>query len=304
MSILFNRFVEVNFFDANLTIGGRAELGGSGVILPPTIEFDTHHDSDSSPNEAVIGLYNLSPLTQNKILVEGARIQLDAGYWPVGGSRFTGPIFAGQIRKASTNLVNGGTDTLTTIECGDGDDAYAHTRIRNIFRGKSHKDIALYIADAFKRRGIDIGRIEVPDFQEARPRTVDGLARRELDDIALQHDLHWSIQDGVLNIVPRDEAVNKDVYILTENTGVIGSPEFDDKGVIIDTMMVPQLRPGDTILLKNTVLTTRVPELCKIQKVDFSGSNKGGSFGARVEARYIRNDKVTRSRERLLGAVT
>jgi hypothetical protein len=300
-------------------IGGRAELVNNRVLLPPSISIDVNISNSSDPNDAKVTIYNLSPQTQRDLLTEGAAIEIWAGYWPGNGPEEYAQIFSGQIRKAQTRPE--GADSLTEIECGDGDDAIAHARVRKRMGETTHKEITQAILEAFKEFGVKAGRIDVPDFTESRPRTIDRSARREMDDICRQHDLQWSIQENVLNVYPRNEPldVKEREMILSPESGVIESPQFSDDGLELKTLMLPWLRPGQTFRLENKALIeARTPESFKIEEINFAGDNFGGEFGCSIKAKQLSaknkdkkkasgktaKRKVKRSRQRFTGLKT
>ncbi len=303
MAILYNRYLMAHFIDRGLEIGGRQEIVRGRVEHPVTMRVNFTYSTESQPNEGTLTIINLSPQSQRDLLVEGERVEVVAGYWPWGGPRNIGPIFAGQIRKAHTKTV-GGTTTETVIELGDSDDAYAHAQLREVFPDADHETIVRRCLESMVPEGVRIGRVEMPGFVERRIRTVDRLAREELDDICRTHDLQWYIQDGVANVYPRDNALQNTDYILEPQTGVIDAPEFSDKGANFRTLMLPDLRPGFTITLQNDQIASRFSERLKIESVNFQGSNAEGFFGAQVRALYLNGDQVVRTRERHLGATT
>lgn len=301
MGLLFNRFVEVRFLKSGFVLGGRQTLTGRQVNQPPSIEFDIKHSVESSPNDAKVSFYNLSPETQRIICKEGEKVEIEAGYWPEGGTRHTGLIFRGQVRSAKSRNENG-VETLTELELADGHDGISRARVRRNFGRTTHGTIVRSAVDAFGEHGIRRGIIREPSFTEARSRTVDRPARDELDDICRQHDFTWSVQDGALNIWPRDQPLRNTGYILEPETGVIGSPQFSDGGVEVQTLMLPDLRPGSTFTLRNRHVRERAPGNFCIQEMTFTGDNFGGEFGCQISARVVgANGKVRRSRERLRG---
>ena len=315
--MLYNRLLEIHFPDAGIVIGGRQVLVQCRVVIPPSISFEAKHSSESSPNEAKVTLYNVHADTRAKILTEGKRIEIHAGYWPANGSRWAGIVFKGQIRKTLTK-VDGGTEVVTEIECGDGDDGYARARVRKRTRKPpTHAAVVSEIVAAFKAHGIKAGVIDIPDYTEARPRTIDRAARRELDDICRQHDLQWSIQDGELHVYSRDDVLRDDRVVLSPDTGLLDSPQRSEHGVDIKALMLYELRPGHTIRLENPYVSNPLAGTeYKVHEITFSGDNFGGEFGCQIEARGLndpaqtdktgrrnsrkgRKRKVKRSRERI-----
>jgi len=317
MLILYNRFVEIHFIDADLVIGGRQELVGGRVNIPPSISFEAKHSSESSPNEAKVTIYNMHDDTREKVLVEGKKIEIHAGYWAYNGERYVGPIFRGQIRKTLTKVDNG-TEVVSEIECGDGDDAYARARVRKrTGKAPTHKEVVGHAVDAFASLGVTPGRIEIPDYTEARPRTIDRAARRELDDICRQHDLQWSIQDGTLHVISRNDVRDDRRLTISPDTGLLDSPQRSEHGVDIKTLLLHDLRPGQTIRIENPYVSNPLAGTeYKIHEITFSGDNFGGDFGCQIDGRGLndpaqkdkagkknnrkgRKRKVKRSRERI-----
>lgn len=300
--MLFNRFVLVHFLSAGKVFGGRQEFLDGRLVIPPTIEFDVSHTTDPSPNEATITIYNLSPAAQKELFVEGARIRLEAGYWPYNDKQLTGTIFEGQLRQVHT-YVSDGVDVVSELSCGDSDDALNVRRARWMLpAGTTHGQIIARLAEDMAKDGVTVGTINVPDYVEPRPVTIDRPAWREIEDICHQHDLLWSVQDGVLNVYSADKPLTERTLVLTERHGVIDVPEFTHDGVAIKTLMLPELRPGHPFILQNTKVLNRAPERYRIEEVNFSGSNVGGDFGCDIKAKLLSTEgNVKRSRDRTAG---
>lgn len=297
--MLFNRFVAVHFKKAGMVIGGRQTLVGTHLEIPPTIEFDCEHTNEPTPNEASIRLINVAPETQKKLFVEGAKVEVEAGYWPQDGRRETGIIFKGQIREVKTT-VEDGIDVVSELLFGDGDDAARVRKTRkNMPKGTTHAEVVDAVLTDMEKDGITRGLITVPDYVEPRPLTIDRPSWRELEDICHQHDLLWSIQDGKLNIYPADKPLKDDAVVLTADTGLLDAPEFTHEGVELRTMLLHYLRPGYTFVLAGSGDKSRAPGKYRIERISFGGSNVGDTFGCSITARPIgSNGKVKRSRDR------
>lgn len=303
--MLFNRFVVVRFVKAGFVIGGKQFFDKGQLSIPVSIEFECKHTTESTANEATIKIYNAAPETQKKLFVEGALIELEAGYWPDNGPRDTGIIYKGQIRTVTTQ-VEDGIEVVSTINCGDGDDAISKRRTRRKHaKGTTHKDVVTALVGDMAEDGIKVGKIEVPDFAEPRARTIDRPTARELTDIAVQHDLQWSIQDGTLNMYPSDQPLRDKPLVLGPESGVIDTPEFTHEGVNVRTLMIPSLRPGHTIVLENRFVKSRASETLKIEEITFRGGNVGDDFGAEIVTKFVTKGsgkpKVKRARDRLAG---
>jgi len=293
--------------DRGATLGGRQVWDGREVIYPPKISIDINHTEDSTPNEGTVKIWNLSPTSQRDLLIEGERIEVEAGYWPQDGERETGIIFRGQIGEPTTSYNR--THSISTIPVADSDDAYTNARTRTVLQGEgtgpTHAEIVDAALDQFRAAGVEIGRVEVPDYRESRPRTIDRLSRLELDDIAYQHDLVWHIQDNVFNMYPRNQSLENGRKILTHESGVIGVPQFTSKGVELKVLMLHDLRPGEIFeLFNDRIANRRVEETLKIKDINFTGNNKSGFFGANIESLFMLDGETQRSRQQFVGART
>lgn len=305
MGILYNRFLEIRFMTRGAILGGRQEWDGSRVLYPPKISIDITHSEESNPNEGSIKIWNMAPTTQRDLLIEGDRIEVEAGYWPHEGDRETGLIFRGQIGDPKTRYE--GTHSISEIPVTDSEDAYIGARTRQILEGSegtgpTHREMVEAAVQEFRAAGVEIGRIDVPEYRESRPRTEDRLSRLVLDDIAYQHDLVWHIQDNVFNMYPRDQPLEIGRKILTPETGVIGVPQFTSKGVDFKCLMLHSLRPGEIFeLVNDNIVNRRVHETLKIDKINFSGNNKSGFFGGKVKSLFVLDGEVERSRQQFIG---
>jgi hypothetical protein len=300
--MLFNRFLLVRFKDAKKVIGGRQTYIDGRLLIPPTISFECSHTNESTPNEATIKIHNVAPETQRELFVTGKRVEIEAGYWPQNGAQETAIIFKGQIRSARSYVENG-VDNISELTFGDSDDAARSRRARiKLPAGTSHGQVVSAMIAEMGKDGVTRGTIDVPNYSEVRPMTIDRPAWRELEDIAHQHNLLWSVQDGKLNMYPADRPLLDKAVTLTPTTGVLDTPEFTDTGVDIRTMMIPYLRPGHTFILRNDLAVNRAPEKFRIEEINFSGSNYGDEFGASISAKVMgTSGKVKRSRDRQAG---
>lgn len=300
--MLFNRFLAVRFKTAGLVIGGCQLYDSGRLHIPPTIEIDCKHTTSSEPNEATVKIYNVAPETQKRLFVEGHKVELEAGYWPQDGARSTGIVFKGQIREVKTTVENL-VDVVSELTLGDHDDAARVRRTKKKHpKGTTHKKIVDDIAADMAADGVTVGSIEVPAYVVPRPVTIERSSWRELDDICVQHDLQWSVQDGVLSVYPSDKPLHDSPVVLRPDTGVLDVPEFTHDGVNLKTMMLPFLRPGHTFVLENPFVKARTREKYKVEEIQFTGSLVGEEFGANITAKVIGADgKVKRSRDRQAG---
>lgn len=176
------------------------------------VEFTVPFDDDMEPNEAEIGIYNLSENTR-KQLKKGDAITINAGY-----KGDTGVIFSGFITKVTTDY--DGPDKLTTINAAD--DIKDHT-IESISFAANTK------ASFILKKLIDKTGIPVAVFNPRRDhtykdsQTVDGDLMEKIKQYAEVCGISVYVSKGKIyarHITEGDET-NFNVSV---ETGLIGSP--------------------------------------------------------------------------------
>ena len=290
---LYNRFLQVEI-DGKLRIGGRQQVLNNELVVPPRIEISISHEKKS---EARITLYNLSKETVREIDKRKLPIVVEAGYWPQNGSKQAGPIYQGKIENTITNRE--GADRSIELICTSGNDAirYARTR-KNLPAATTHEQILSQLLKDMP--GIEKGDWELDgtgSFVEKRPLTIDRPSFAELDDICHQHNLLWTVIDDRLHIRPMSTGTKTDPWLVSPDTGQIGSPRFAEDSVSVDLLLVYWFRPGMNIRLANPYVEPLSQEVHHITKVSFSGNNQDGEFKTSLDC-SLPKPKKSRSRRR------
>jgi hypothetical protein len=84
-----------------------------------------------------------------------------------------------------------------------------------------------------------------------RGKVYSGMMRDHMDKIARENDAEWSMQDGKLVMVPVDSVLPGAAIAISSETGLLGAPEINDKGITVKTMMDLRIVPYGKIWLKN-----------------------------------------------------
>lgn len=110
---------------------------------------------------------------------------------------------------------------------------------------------------------------------------IVGNAAEELTTFCRSAELEWSIQDGLLQILDRGTSLDDLAVLLSSESGLIGSPSVDHKGIASATALIqPDLSPGrkvtfDSLALKGTY---------RITDVEYSGDTAGTDWHAKLTA--------------------
>lgn len=252
------------------------------------IEFNVVKSKRSEPNKAKIGIYNLSPSRRSAIESgRNLRIELHAGYADPGAFL----LFRGDVRTASTPKVSvdrDGTDYVTTIEAEDSGQSILQRRVSRSFPpGVQVVTVLIACIDA-----LGIGRGNVTDFAnqglEGAGRTfpegctLSGWAFAETTNIVKSMGCTWSIQNGVFQGQVRGRPLQTSAVELSAQTGLIGTPSVDNKGVVKATaLLMAGLDPGRIVSLRSEKITGGF----EVAKVEFVGATSGDDWYANLEMR-------------------
>lgn len=241
----------VQYMRACQVIIGNGSTGdGLSVAQPLRISFKITKTIGRTPNTCLLKLYNLSQASEDRIKGEFDEILINAGY--VGHAEL---IFRGNIRH--TFSYRDGNDRIIEIDAADGDKDFNQAIVNvTLASGTSTEDIIAHVLGAFT--STIKGVVNVVSRQHIRGRTLSGMARDILDDIARESNANWSIQDGKLHIVPTNATLPTQAIVLSSETGLLGAPEISDKGIMARCLLNPQIAVNGTIWLNNESIKLRV----------------------------------------------
>lgn len=229
--------------DAEVVVG----KGGTGIsIKDARIVFEVVKTLESAPNTAVIKIYNLSPDNENKIKNEFDEVLLNAGYQ---GSSLL--VFRGNIKHVYR--YREGNDYITEIDAADGDKDFRSASMNEtLAAGTSTAQLVDRAVASFQGvGGTTKGVIQAPGGTRLRGKVISGNTRDILDDIAAGAGANWSIQDGALHIVSTNGVAPGVAILLTSDTGLLGAPEINDKGIAVKCYLNPQIKINGAVNLNN-----------------------------------------------------
>jgi len=216
--------------------------------------------SAKTPNSAELRIWNLNP-DHRKQLQEYDRVyvSIEAGY--AGDSKSATPatsvIFSGDLRDVVSSRE--GPDWITTITSDSGRRARKKRIAKSFPPGV---DVADVLESAAKAMGIPLGNTaaktvlaKIRGTQAAKffnGYAMAGAVSDEMERLARSTGLEWSIQDGTLQFLDSGTALQEQGIKLTPETGLIGSPEPGNKGVIeARCLMIPDVYPGRRVQLES-----------------------------------------------------
>ena len=239
------------------------------VVEPPfQISFDALKAIDGfGQNKLTIDVYNLAErnrLAMVKDTEESTNIEVlfSVGY---RGSREL--IFNGRVQRGSNRRE--GADMVTQLYC----------------LGVSGDFLRKFISKSVKADQVDailsglsgIRRGKITELQQLiRPKVLIGTAPRLLSDI-VGNDATWYVDNGALNILKDDEVISSFIPVVSAETGLINTPEREQKLVTFETLMNPSIKIGGLVNLK-TKTAPHLNGVYKIQTIAYTGDNYGDAW--------------------------
>lgn len=250
--------------------------------------FKVEKTLKAHPNQAELRIWNLAKDSRAKMLKDLA-VTIQAGY-----QEDISLIFSGTMRKVDHPQV--GPDIITRARIGDGDKEIKKSKISTSFKGKATPEQVLKkLAEA---TGLKVGNA----LKKARQGDLSGALQEITTGVVLSgnpyeimettarnlgYDL--SVQDGALIMLGSDETLDYSAYLLSAQTGLVGSPEQAEssvvKGGIIKavSLLNGQLIPGREVVLKSVQFNGS----CRIEKVTFQGDTHGNEWFANLELKRL-----------------
>lgn len=272
MTELFDRYSEIVIGDLLL----------SGLRT----KFNIVRSLKQEANKAQLSIWNLTDDHRQRLAdTDKTPVSISAGY----RDRFS-RIFLGTLRAARSEL--DGADIVTSISSGDGEESLRKAKVSKTYPKAT--PIKLIISDIASELGIGLGNLE-ETIEKTRLPTADtvtlsgvvvfGNAARELRFWLDSVGVEWSIQDGALQLLPKNGTLPSEAIRLTPKTGLVGSPTVDNKGVMKATaLLIPDLEPGRSVVVDSRF----VKGAYRIEQVSYSGDTSGGDWYAQIEGKVFR----------------
>jgi hypothetical protein len=254
----------------------RSQITSQDPTKPVTegfrIGFRIEKDTSSTVNKAEVRIYNLAEASRGYAEKTAKVVELLAGY----GST-PKVIFRGDIGRCISTKE--GSDVITKFEIGDGMVAYQQSRLDLSFKaGTTIKDIFDSLVGAL---GLTKGdQANIPNKTFLRGLSLSGPARDHLDYLTQKFGLEWSVQNGAVQIVQKNSTTSETAFLLSPNTGLIGSPNKKIIGVEVLSLLQPDLNPGRLIQIQSKLVNGNF----RAEKVVHEGDTVDLPWYTRVEA--------------------
>ena len=220
--------------------------------------FDTRFEITKSlapktPNAAELRVWNLSADHRKQLQeLEKVYVSIEAGY--ESGMSL---LFRGDLRDVVSSRM--GADWVTTVTSDSGRRARKQRLVKSFAPGASVSSVLQAAAQAM---GVRLGNTAARTVAAKISGTqadkffngyaIAGQIDEELDRLARSVGLEWSIQDDELQFLDYGEPLAQLAVRLTSETGLLGSPEPGNKGLVeARCLLLPDLYPGRRIEMQS-----------------------------------------------------
>lgn len=258
MTALFGRTWELTLYRPGEAARSWRELRTAWRIV------HTHADR-AKPSKVEVS--NLDATSRAFCDRDGLRVLLRAGY---DADRRAGvlPVVV-EADVVRVEHIPSRTDWTTTLSISAGW-SVAGTRVAQAFRGASVADAAVQAAAKLADAGLDTRDFAaavraVPALATTMPsRVVEGPAIEAIRSILDGTGYGAAVVDTRLVLVPPDDATTPGMIVLSADTGLVGTPRgvYREqggrgrlKGVEVEMLLTPTLRPGRRVRLAARVLS-------------------------------------------------
>lgn len=243
------------------------------------------------PNQSILTIYNLSPEDENKLIQNGQRIIIEAGY---SGSQY-GMIFSGNIIQALRSKENGVDYTLTLVSM-DSERYVTYGLIGvSLVAQQTARDAvnALLTKSSFQAGA---GFLTDTSIKYPRGKVMFGQSTDFLEQISVSQNATYYTDDGKVNIVTATDVGKNKVLSFGPQTGLIGSPIQNELGIECDLLLNPHIQLNslfhvDNKKVQNYRYTPGQPVrsldsegLYRVIKLTHEGDTRGEEWTTHVQA--------------------
>ena len=251
------------------------------------MSFSVSRSLAREPNTAELSIWNLRESTRQTLQSKSrVRVKIEAGY----KDQQLSSIFDGFVEDVAT--VREGPDNVTVVRTSDGGRRSRRARTNRSFGPGARVERVLRrlardlgVGQGNVREAVANGSFEGLGREWAHGTVTSGSAAEELSRILESTGFDWSIQDGNLQILARQAAVQGTAVLLTPDTGLIEAPTVDPDGIVsAKTLLVPDIFPGRKLNIRSRELDG----IYRAKKCDYSGDTSSNDWFIEIEAEELR----------------
>ena len=225
--------------EGSFTISGK-----TWDIVKLRAQFMVRQKDSQHPNWMYIRITNLSNDSMNHDYKENDLVELKAGY--PGRS---GIIFKGRVMQVRKGKEPNGVDKYFDVLATSNNQAYGFAMVNKTLKaGWTNRDILDEALKPMKAFGVEEGHVaDLGSKKSTRAKVLFGHPREILRDLAFSTGTSWSIQNEKFQMLKPNGYLPGDVVVLNSNTGMIGLPEQNLKGIVAKSLLNPEFHYGGRV---------------------------------------------------------
>lgn len=246
------------------------------IGYPLTVEFNITRNTFASANNATFNIYNLNPTHRDSDFFFQDRFAIDKikyVYFKAGYNDKLTLIFKGYILQSYSK--RNGVDVVTSMQCLDMGSSNDYVNM-TFEQGTTFQDAAQNIIQ--NSQGLTLGNMGNLAGSFQTPTTLEGNPLEVLNQISGGHAF---IDNGIVNILQDNEAIESNVTEIRAENGLIATPER--KGGQVDIQMVfnPDFIVGQWLNIKSDV-ASKFTGTYKVCGISHQGTISGAIAGERT----------------------
>lgn len=213
------------------------------------VSFNVTKSVGGKPNKATISIYNVArdEISADRIRNRKLRVRLLAGY------DVPSLLFEGNPINHGVSFHRQGADTIMKIQAQDGLRRYQNARVNVSFATET--TAKQVVDEAVRQLGLPRGTIDIDeDVRWTNGVTLNGPVTDVLDRVARSLESDWSIQNGKLQILPRNGTRTRKGPKFSRDLGNLLEATPTKNGTKVVSLLTPNLSPGDRFELEDDYL--------------------------------------------------
>jgi hypothetical protein len=201
--------------------------------------FSICKKANQATNYADISIYNLDAPTEQAIIKEGYKVIVLAGYQDGA----FGKIFEGEVFQPLWER-EGVVDYKLTLHCIDGDSFMNGNFVEAALASGYDYSLMIQTMAAKARTKMPVGSIteSLSDSKAPRGRILFGDPREMLRNIARDNNASFFSEHGLLHMANIVDVPSGDAFVLSPESGLIGTPCQTDEGFSFRCLINPNIQ--------------------------------------------------------------
>lgn len=198
--------------------------------------FEITKSGYAEANQSIIKIYNLNPSDENKVIKQGQRIVIEAGYV---GSQY-GKIFDGQIVQVIRSKEDA-VDYIITIVSMDNDRYTSYGLINTTVAAKQTARSAVDVLTNNAAVATEQGVISEMGITYPRGKVMFGMSKDYLAQIAKSANATYYSEDGKVNIINIVQEPGNRIKSYGPRNGLLGTPSQNELGISCEVLLDPSV---------------------------------------------------------------